>query len=103
MAKFAVMATQDPNGITGEEYRVRLPQGVAYMKSLMDKGLVQHAWTRVGAAGGLFIFDVDSHETLLKALYDNPISAHLSFQLFPLTDFASFEGQFESTPAAPVA
>lgn len=98
MAKFAVLATQAPAGITGDEYRKRLPTGVAYMKSLMDRGLVEHAWTRVGASGGLFIIDVSSHEELLAAIYDNPISAHLDFQVIPLTEFGAFSGAFESTP-----
>jgi muconolactone delta-isomerase len=99
MAKFAVLATQSPNGITGDEYRQRLPSGVAYMKDLIDKGIVRHAWTRVGASGGLFIIDVGSHEELLAAIYDNPISAHLSFEVYPLTEFGEFSGEFASTPA----
>ncbi|WP_409465503.1 muconolactone Delta-isomerase family protein [Amycolatopsis sp. GA6-003] len=99
MAKFAILATQAPNGITGEDYRRRLPEGVAYMKGLLERGVVTHAWTRVGASGGLFIADVGSHEELLAALYDNPISAHLDFEVVPLTDFGEFSGSFESTPA----
>ena len=100
MAKFAVLATQAPIGIDGDEYRRRLPTGVAYMKSLMDRGLVEHAWARVGASGGMFIFNVESHEQLLGAIYDNPISAHLSFEVIPLVPFGDFSGEFESTPRA---
>ncbi|MGI8664794.1 MAG: muconolactone Delta-isomerase family protein [Jatrophihabitans sp.] len=98
MAKFAVLATQAPVGISGDEYRRRLPEGVAYMKSLVDKGLVEHAWARVGASGGMFILDVESNEQLLMAIYDNPISAHLSFEVYPLVPFGDFSGAFESTP-----
>lgn len=98
MAKFAVLAKQAPVGISADEYRRRLPTGVAYMKTLAEKGLVEHAWARVGASGGLFIFEVGSHAELLAALYDNPISAHLDFEVYPLIDFATFDGEFLSTP-----
>ncbi len=98
MAKFAVMAKQAPIGISGDEYRKRLPTGVAYMKSLMDTGLVEHGWARVGASGGLFVFNVGSHAQLLKAIYDNPISAHLEFEVYALVEFGDFDGDFESTP-----
>ncbi|HEY4023991.1 MAG TPA: muconolactone Delta-isomerase family protein [Pseudonocardiaceae bacterium] len=98
MAKFAVLVKQAPVGISADEYRRRLPTGVAYMKGLIDKGIVAHAWARVGASGGLFVLDVDSHAELLTALYDNPISAHLDFEVSALVDFADFDGQFASTP-----
>lgn len=84
MALFAVFATQAPTGIDAEEFRRRLPEGFAYTSALVDKGFIRHSWIRVGAAGGLNIYDVESHEQLLNLLYDNPISAHLRFEVIPL-------------------
>lgn len=90
MALFAVLATQAPNGISADEYRMRLPEGFAYHQALRDKGIIRHSWVRVGAAGGLNIYDVGSHEELLAALYDNPLSPHQHFEVYPLADPASF-------------
>jgi muconolactone delta-isomerase len=94
MALFAVTTKQNPSGITADEFRRRLPEGVAYMKTLIERGLVQDAWVRVGASGGLFLIDADSHEQLLEALYANPISPHLDFHVDALAPFGDFSGAF---------
>ncbi|OPC81031.1 hypothetical protein B4N89_08790 [Embleya scabrispora] len=91
MALFAVLATQAPAAGEGEEFRRRLPEGFAYTKNLVDKGVIRHSWVRVGAGGGLNIYDVDSHEELLAALYGNPVSPHLSFEVIPLAEAGSFD------------
>ncbi|MEV6562878.1 muconolactone Delta-isomerase family protein [Nocardia sp. NPDC051756] len=91
MALFAVLTTQNPTGISADEFRRRLPQGFAYFKALVDKGVIKHSWARVGAQGGLNIFQVDSHEELAVALYDNPISPHLTFEVFPLAEVSSID------------
>ncbi|MBZ4319374.1 muconolactone Delta-isomerase family protein [Streptomyces huiliensis] len=93
MALFAVLATQNPAGISADEFRARLPEGFAYTKALADKGVIKHSWVRVGAAGGLLIYDVGSHEELLAHLYDNPMSPHLKFEVIPL----AVPGSFDST------
>lgn len=94
MPLFAVLTQQAPVGISGDEFRLRLPAGVAYLKELIRRGVIRHAWARVGESGGLTIFDVRSHEELLDALYANPISAHLSFRVYPLASVAEFSGEF---------
>lgn len=93
MALFAVLATQAPAGISADEFRERLPEGFAYTRKLADKGVIRHSWVRVGAAGGLLIYDVASHEELLTHLYDNPMSPHLTFEVVPLAE----PGAFRST------
>ncbi|MEV8541212.1 muconolactone Delta-isomerase family protein [Streptomyces sp. NPDC051572] len=90
MALFAVLATQAPRGIDGDEFRARLPRGFAYTKSLVDKGVIKHNWVRVGAAGGLLVYEVESHEELLGHLYDNPLSPHLTFEVIPLAEPSAF-------------
>lgn len=98
MALFAVLATQAPKGIDAAEFRRRLPEGLAYTKGLVDRGVIIHSWIRVGAAGGLNIYSVDSHEELLSALYDNPLSPHLEFEVIPLADAGSLDSTaFERT------
>lgn len=91
MALFAVLATQAPAGIDADEFRRRLPAGFAYTKALVDKGVIKHSWIRVGAAGGLNIYAVESHEHLLTLLYDNPISPHLRFEVIPLAEAGSLD------------
>ncbi|BDM71251.1 hypothetical protein HEK616_47380 [Streptomyces nigrescens] len=91
MALFAVLATQAPHGISGDEFRQRLPEGFSYTKTLVDKGFIKHSWVRVGAAGGLNIYEVDSHEQLLTLLYDNPVSPHLRFEVIPLARPDAFD------------
>jgi muconolactone delta-isomerase len=91
MALFAVMATQAPAGISGDEFRRRLPEGFQYTANLVGKGIIRHSWIRVGAAGGLNIYDVESHEHLLTVLYDNPLSPHLDFEVIPLAEAGSFD------------
>jgi muconolactone delta-isomerase len=85
MALFAVMTTQAPSGISADEFRRRLPEGYHYTLDLVTRGIITHSWIRVGASGGLNIYDVSSHEELMAALYDNPLSPHLKFELFPLS------------------
>lgn len=97
MALFAVLVTQAPAPGEAKEFRERLPEGFAYTRALVDKGVIRHSWIRVGAAGGLNIYDVESHEDLLAALYDNPISPHLRFEVIPLAEPGSFD------PAAQLA
>ncbi|MFD9888478.1 muconolactone Delta-isomerase family protein [Amycolatopsis sp. NPDC059027] len=91
MALFAVLATQAPTGLDADTFRRRLPEGFRYTRNLVDKGVIVHSWIRVGAAGGLNIYRVDSHEQLLSALYDNPLSPHLSFEVIPLAEPGAFD------------
>lgn len=91
MALFAVFATQAPNGISADEFRHRLPEGFGYTRRLVERGVIIHSWIRVGAAGGLNVYQVDSHEQLLAALYDNPLSPHLRFEVVPLAAADSFD------------
>lgn len=91
MALFAVLATQAPAAGEGEVFRQRLPEGFSYTRSLVDKGIIRHSWIRVGASGGLNIYDVESHEELLAALYSNPVSPYLAFEVIPLAEPASFD------------
>lgn len=91
MALFAVLATQAPTGISADEFRHRLHEGFTYTRGLIDKGLIKHNWVRVGAAGGLLIYDVSSHEELLGLLYGNPISPHLRFEVVPLASLDGFD------------
>ena len=91
MALFAVFATQAPAAGEGDVFRQRLPEGFAYTKSLVDRGVILHSWIRVGAAGGLNIYQVDSHEELLALLYSNPVSPYLKFEVIPLAESGSFD------------
>ncbi|GAA3046685.1 hypothetical protein GCM10017562_05530 [Streptomyces roseofulvus] len=91
MALFAVLATQSPTGIPADEFRRRLPEGFAYVRGLVDKGVIRHNWVRVGASGGLLIYDVDSHEQLNTLLYGNPLSPHLRFEVIPLAGVDGFD------------
>ncbi|RAY12692.1 hypothetical protein DPM19_24175 [Actinomadura craniellae] len=98
MALFAVLATQAPTGISADEFRRRLPEGFAYTRNLVDKGIIKHNWIRVGASGGLLIYDVESHERLNTLLYENPISPHLRFEVIPLAVVGGFDPRaFENT------
>ncbi|QBD75973.1 hypothetical protein EPA93_08120 [Ktedonosporobacter rubrisoli] len=81
---FEVVTKKNPLGISADEYMKRLPEGVAYMSGLMQQGIIEHAWVRVGESGALCIFNVSSHEQLLKYLYENPLSAHVAFLITPL-------------------
>ncbi|MGC4864923.1 muconolactone Delta-isomerase family protein [Micromonospora sp. DT53] len=97
MALFAVLVTQAPAPGEAKEFRERLHEGFAYTRALVAKGVIRHSWIRVGAAGGLNIYDVGSHEELLARLYDNPVSPHLRFEVIPLAEPGSFD------PAAQLA
>ncbi|MEW2618896.1 muconolactone Delta-isomerase family protein [Streptomyces sp. NPDC048106] len=90
MALFAVLINATPTGISADEFFERLPKGYAYMKGLIEKGTIKHSWVRIGESGGLNIFDVESHEELLGALYGNPISPHLQFTIYPLVEVDDF-------------
>lgn len=92
---FSVQTQMNPTGIDADEFMTRLPQGVAYFQSLMQAGTIVHSWVRVGQNGGLSIFDVDSHQELLDALYKNPIAAHLKFEITPLVPTRGFDGSFD--------
>ncbi|MEU0074309.1 muconolactone Delta-isomerase family protein [Streptomyces sp. NPDC006332] len=91
MALFAVLATQAPTAGEREVFLRRLPEGFAYTKELVDKGVIRHSWIRVGASGGLNIYDVGSHEELLSVLYSNPVSPYLKFEVIPLAEPESFD------------
>ncbi|WP_051798605.1 muconolactone Delta-isomerase family protein [Streptomyces sp. NRRL S-337] len=91
MALFAVFATQAPSGISADEFRRRLPEGFAYVKKLVETGVILHNWIRVGASGGLLIYEVDSHEELNSLLYGNPLSPHLRFEVIPLAGAGGFD------------
>lgn len=91
MALFAVLATQAPAPGEAKEFRERLSEGFAYTRALVEKGIIRHSWIRVGASGGLNIYDVDSHEELLSVLYDNPVSPHLKFEVIPLATPGAFD------------
>lgn len=74
---FQVVTKKNPIGISADEYMKRLPEGVAYMRNLKRQGIIEHAWVLVGESGALTIFNVPSHEQLLKYLYENPLSPHM--------------------------
>lgn len=89
---FEVITRAAPVGITGEEYLQRLPEGVAYMKGLIAKGVILHSWIRVGRYGATTIFSVDSHEELSTYLNGNPLVPHIAFEIIPLAASSSFDG-----------
>ncbi|GDY32015.1 muconolactone Delta-isomerase family protein [Gandjariella thermophila] len=91
MALFAVLVAPLPSSQVLPEFRRMLPDGFEYHRKLIDEGVIQHSWIRVGTQGGLNIYDVESHEQLLKALYSNPISHHLKFEIIPLASPDSFD------------
>lgn len=88
---FAVIARKAPVGITGDEFQVRLSEGFAYTKDLVDKGIMKHRWILVGASAGLNIYEVDSHEELMSVLYNSPVAPHLEFEVFPIIDPSSYD------------
>lgn len=90
MALFAVLIDATPTGISADEFFKRLPEGYEYMKGLIAKGTIKHSWVRIGESGGLNIFEVSSHNELLAALYQNPISPHLRFTIYPLAEVDDF-------------
>jgi len=90
---FQVVTRMNPVGISADEYMKRLPEGVAYMNNLVKQGIIEHSWVRVGESGALNIFNVSSHEQLLKSLYENPISPHLTFQITPLVPTDVFDDE----------
>ena len=91
MALFAVLVSPLPASQVLPEFREMLPDGFEYHRKLIDQGVIRHSWIRVGTQGGLNIYDVESHEQLLGALYANPISPHLNFDIIPLASRASFD------------
>ena len=58
----------NPVGISADEFMKRLPEGAAYMNTLVKQGIIEHSWVRVGESGALNILHVSSHEQLLKSL-----------------------------------
>ncbi|MDH2428025.1 muconolactone Delta-isomerase family protein [Sphaerisporangium sp. TRM90804] len=90
MALFAVIAKKAPIGISVDEFNERLAEGFKYTKEMVDKGVLKHRWILVGASAGLNIYEVDSHEHLMKVLYDSPVGSHLQFDVYPLIDPSSF-------------
>ncbi|WP_131785801.1 muconolactone Delta-isomerase family protein [Protofrankia symbiont of Coriaria ruscifolia] len=100
MALFAVLTAQNPTGISADEFRARLPEGFAYFTQLVEKGIVTHSWIRVGESGGLNIFDVSSHAELSDALYNNPLSPHLTFTVYPLAQPEDFDVDADAAAAA---
>lgn len=91
MALFAVFTTQSPNGITADEFRRRLPEGFAYTKNLVEKGVIKHSWIVNGEYNGLNVYEVGSHEELTDALYGNPLSSHITFKVLALTTPGGFD------------
>lgn len=91
MALFAVLVAPLPTSQVLPEFLKMLPDGFAYHKKLIDEGVIKHSWIRVGTQGGLNVYDVESHEQLLGALYGNPISHHLKFEILPLASRDSFD------------
>lgn len=90
MALFAVIAKKAPVGITADEFQVRLSEGFAYTKGLLDKGILKHRWILVGASAGLNVYEVGSHEELMSVLYDSPVGPHLEFEVYPLIEPGSY-------------
>ncbi|MFD0900465.1 muconolactone Delta-isomerase family protein [Actinomadura sediminis] len=91
MALFAVLVSPLPSSQALPEFRQMLQNGFSYHRKLIDEGVIRHSWIRVGAQGGLNVYDVDSHERLLEALYANPISHHLQFEIIPLANREGFD------------
>lgn len=91
MPLFAVFTEQNPVGISADEFRQRLPEGFAHHLDLVSRGVIKHSWIIPGRSGGLNVYDVRSHEELTDALHGNPLSSHLSFQVFPLSDPGTFD------------
>ncbi|MEV0374132.1 muconolactone Delta-isomerase family protein [Streptomyces sp. NPDC050636] len=89
---YEVVAQAKLDGISGDEFVRRLPQGLAYMKELGRKGIVRHSWVRVGGYGATNIFDVDSHEELLEHLNGNPLVPHIRYEVIPLSALSGFNG-----------
>ena len=88
---FEVITSGVPIGMSGDEFITRLPEGRAYMKELRDQGVILHSWIRVGRSGALTIFSVDSHEELQKALYRNPLTPHVHFEIVPLMESEGYD------------
>ncbi|WP_278261659.1 muconolactone Delta-isomerase family protein [Nocardia sp. AG03] len=91
MALFAVITKQNPVGISADEFRHRLPEGFTHHVDLVSRGVIKHSWIIAGQSGGLNIYDVASHEELTDALYGNPLSSHLEFDVYPLSDPGGFD------------
>ena len=89
---FEVITKANPIGISGDEFLRRLPKGVAYMKDLRAQGVIVHSWIRIGGYGATTIFSVSSHEELLRCLSGNPLLPHISFEIIPLAESGSFDG-----------
>jgi len=90
---FQVVTRMNPVGISADEFMKRLPEGVVYMNNLVKQRIIEHSWVRVGESGALNIFNVSSHEQLLKSLYENPISPHLTFQITALVPTDVFDDE----------
>ena len=48
---FQVVTRMNPVGISADEFLKRLPEGVAYMNTLVKQGIIEHSWVRVGESG----------------------------------------------------
>lgn len=88
---FQVVTKPNPVGISTDEFLRLLEKGVAYTRGLMDQGIIEHSWVRVGSAGALNIYNVSSHEQLLKCLNQNPISQHITLEVTPLVAIDTFD------------
>lgn len=89
---FEVRSSPDPTGITGDEYAQRVKaEEIPYLTDLQGKGVVTHAWGLVGRGGWLAIFDVESHQQLLGAIYSNPLSPHSAYDVTPVFHGKDFQ------------
>lgn len=100
---FQVVTRPNPVGISADEFLKLLQKGVAYTRDLMKQGIIEHSWVRVGSAGALNIYNVSSHEQLMKCLYDNPISQHITFEVTPLVAINVFDDQHTTAFVQPTA
>ena len=86
--KFLVLWKIDLALLSAEMQRAvgRMP---AYGEKLQDTGKVVNRYHVVGAHGGAWIYDVDSHEEFERLLAMAPVFNFATYDVYPLADMAA--------------
>ena len=95
--KFLVLWRLELNLLSRE-----MAQAVARMShyggALEEEGKVHARYHVVGAHGGAWIYDVDSHEEFERLLARSPIFNFARYDIYPLAEMSALNPQQESAP-----
>ncbi|UCG43971.1 MAG: hypothetical protein JSU73_05000 [candidate division WOR-3 bacterium] len=91
MAKFLVVQSAPEGPVPPEVMNTAMPAQMAYFKKLKEQGKIESIYAFAAEKGGCGIFEVDSHEELLKIATENPMWPFVSWDVWPLTSMDEAE------------